>query len=195
MTRDQAQDPNSTSPLNIDLTLEGEEGDRWRVRVGLRPGDHPVYVDGATVALNDGTGRQLGPAVVLPLAGEISDYVELRARVQGPPTIRAGTLLRCTIFFSSGRDPQVAEEPVAPRRGFVAWLRGECAMEAVDPVEGRALSDDEIAVLRESWPGLFPDHQGDDRAFDVFEKDLLDSLDLGEHDSVTEEILRMLRED
>ncbi len=183
------------APLRIDLALEGEEGERWRVRVGLRPSDGSVYIDGATVALNDGTGRQLGPAVVLPVAGEISDYVELHARVQGPTTIRAGTLLRCTIFFSSGRDPQVAEEPVAPRRGFSAWLRGECVMEASPSIEGRALQDAELEALREHWPGLFPDSIGEDQAFDVFKEDLLSSLDLDENDSVTEEILRMLKED
>lgn len=182
-------------PLRIDLTLEGEEGDRWRVRVGMRPSAASVYIDGATVALEDGTGRPLGPAVVLPLAGEVADYVELHTRVQGPPTIRAGTLLRCTVFFSSGRMPQVAEETVAPRRGFPAWLRGECSTDHVSPLEGRALEDHELVALQEAWPGLFPDGSGDDQAFDVFKEDLLSSLDLPENDSVTEEILRMLKED
>jgi hypothetical protein len=182
-------------PLRIDLSLEGQDGERWRVRVGLRPTGDPVHIDGATVAFNDGTGRPLGPAVVLPVAGEIADYVELHARVQGPATMRAGTQLRCTTFFSSGRDPQVAEEGVAPRRGFLAWLRGECALELPPAPEGRALSDDELDVLREAWPGLFEGDVGDDPAFAVFEEDLLSSMELGEHDSVTEEILRMLRED
>jgi len=182
-------------PLRIDLTLEGEEGERWGVRVGLRPTAGSVYIDGATVALNDATGRQLGPAVVLPLAGEISVYVEVHARVQGPTPIRAGTQLRCTVFFSSGREPQVAEESVAPRRGFVAWLRGECAMDRTLPLEGRALQEEELIVLREHWAGLFPDGDRADHAFDVFKDDLLSSLDLDENDSVTEEILRMLKED
>jgi hypothetical protein len=195
MPSDRAVDPDAAQPLHIDLALEGEEGDRWRVRVGLRPSEAPVHIDGATVALSDGTGRQLGPAVVLPVAGEIIDYVELHARVQGPATIRAGTLLRCTAFFSSGRDPQVAEEAVAPRRGFSAWLRGECAMEPSQPVEGRALNDEELVALRDAWPGLFPDSDPSDQAFDVFKEDLLGSLDLDENDSVTEEILRMLKED
>ena len=85
--------------------------------------------------------------------------------------------------------------PVAPHRGFAAWLRGDSAMEAMAPVEGRALTDDELVALREAWPGLFPDQDADDRAFDVFKDDLLDSLEIDEHDSVTEEILRMLKED
>lgn len=190
-----AQDPTAAQPLRIDLALEGEDGERWRVRVGLRPNEASVYIDGATVALNDGSGRQLGPAVVLPLAGEIADYVELLARVQGPTTIRAGTQLCCTVFFSSGRDPQVAEEAVAPRRGFTAWLRGECAVEPGKAVEGRALSDEELVALRDAWPGLFPESGSGDHAFDVFKEDLLESLDLDENDSVTEEILRMLKED
>jgi hypothetical protein len=187
--------PEPADPLHIDLALEGAEGERWRVRVGLRPRERAVHIDGATVALNDGSGRQLGPAVVLPVAGEIADYVELHSNVQGPPTMRAGTLLRCTIFFSSGRDPQIAEEPVAPRRGFSAWLWGECAVAPELIPEGRALEDEEIEALREAWPGLFPDGSAGDHAFDVFKEDLLSSLDLDEHDSVTEEILRMLKED
>lgn len=196
MTNPPEADPNGPhEPLRIDLTLEGEDGERWRVRVGMRPRGESVYIDGATVALNDGTGRQLGPAVVLPVAGEIADYVEVHAGVQGPPTIRAGTMLCCTIFFSSGRDPQVAEEPVAPRRGFSAWLRGECAMDALPVLEGRALEDDELAALSEEWPGLFPAGSSNDQAFDLFKEDLLSSLDLEENDSVTEEILRMLKED
>jgi hypothetical protein len=186
---------NDQDPLRIDLALEGEEGARWRVRVGLRPRGRAVFIDGATVALNDGSGRQLGPAVVLPLAGEIADYVELHTSVQGPPTMRAGTLLCCTIFFSSGRDPQVAEEPVAQRRGFSAWLGGKCAAELETHPEGRALTDEELDALREAWPGLFPDGDDGDHAFDVFKEDLLASLDLYDNDSVTEEILRMLKED
>lgn len=186
----------AAAPLRLDLTLEGEEGERWRVRVGMRPTAAPVHIDGATVSLSEIGGRDLGPAVVLPVAGEIADYVELHARVQGPRPLRAGMSLRATVFFSSGRDPQVAEEPVAPRRGFVAWLRGECAMALPPEVRREALSESALAALREAWPQLVPSPTAEpDSAFDVFKEDLLASMDLGEHDSVTDEILRMLKED
>jgi hypothetical protein len=156
----------------------------------------PVFIDGATVSLCDAGGHDLGPAVVLPVAGEIADYVELHSRVQGPRPLRAGMALRCTVFFSSGGEPQVAEEPVAPRRGFPAWLRGECAMTLPPEVKGEPLSDAAVEALREAWPKIFPaPRSGDEQAFDVFKDDLLGSLDLEEHDSVTEEILRRLKED
>lgn len=197
MPTSHAQEPvEPCSPLRLDLALEGEEGERWRVRVGMRPTEGSVYIDGATISLCDAGGRELGPAVVLPVAGEIADYVELHSRVQGPRPLRAGMALRCTVFFSSGREPQVAEEPVAPRRGFPAWLRGECALFLPPEVKGEPLSDAALAALREAWPLLFPEaRQQDDQAFDVFKDDLLASMDLEEHDSVTEEILRMLKED
>ncbi|MFH1465246.1 MAG: hypothetical protein ABIO70_12745 [Pseudomonadota bacterium] len=197
MPNSRVQEPvDPSSPLRLELALEGEEGDRWRVRVGMRPTEGSVHIDGATISLCDVGGRELGPSVVLPVAGEIADYVELHSRVQGPRPLRAGMALRCTVFFSSGRDPQVAEEPVAPRRGFPAWLRGECAMVLPPEVKGEALSDAALADLREAWPLLFPETPDEDaQAFDVFKDDLLASMDLEEHDSVTEEILRMLRED
>jgi hypothetical protein len=182
-------------PLRIDLALEGSDGDRWRVRVGLRPSEAPVFIDGATVALTDDSGRLLGPAVVLPVAGQIADYVELHTRVQGPGAISAGTQLRCTAFFSSGRDPQIADQDVAPRRGFASWLQGKQALDPGEPPQGRALNDEEIEALRGAWPGLFLAADADDAAFSVFQEDLLSSMDLDEHDSITEEILRMLKED
>ncbi len=195
MTANGTMEPTPTEPLRIDLTLEGEDGERWRVRVGLRPTQGPTHIDGATVALCDGAGRQLGPAVVLPVAGEIADYVELHGRIQGPRPLRPGSVLRCTTFFSSGNDPQVAEEPVVPRRGFSAWMRGECVVELPSVVEGRALTEDEVAALRLAWPDLLPEAASQGTAFDVFRDDLLASLDLEEDDSVTEEILRMLKGD
>lgn len=197
MPTPRAQEPADTSsPLRLELALEGEEGERWRVRVGMRPTGAPVYIDGATVSLSDSGGRELGPSVVLPVAGEIADYVELHTRVQGPRPLRAGMALRCTVFFCSGREPQVAEEPVAPRRGFPAWLRGECAMAMPPEVQGAPLSDAVLAALREAWPQLVPESADEDgHAFAVFKDDLLASMDLEEHDSVTDEILRRLKED
>ncbi len=195
MTPTGASEAAHPDPLRIDLDLEGEDGERWRVRVGMRPATASVHIDGATVALWDGTGRQLGPAVVLPVAGEIADYVELHGRVQGPRPLRAGSVLRCTVFFSSGSDPQLTEQPVAPRRGFGAWLRGDCVGELPPKVEGRALTEDEVEALRQAWPDVLPALDGNDVAFDVFKDDLLSSLELDEDDSITEEILRMLKED
>jgi hypothetical protein len=197
MPSSRVQEPaDPASPLRLELALEGEEGERWRVRVAIRPTEGPVSIDGATVSLCDAGGRDLGPAVVLPVAGEIADFVELHSRVQGPRPLRAGMALRCTVFFTSGREPQVAEEPVAPRRGFPAWLRGGCAMTLPPAVQGAALADSALAALRETWPQVFPTARDEDgQAFDVFKDDLLASMDLDEHDSVTEEILRMLKED
>ena len=111
----------SGEQLRIELALEGEDGERWRVRVGLRPSQRSVHIDGATVALCDQDGRLLGPAVVLPVVGEISDEVELYTGVQGPHPLRAGSALRCTVFFSSGQQPQEHEVVVVQRRGFSAW--------------------------------------------------------------------------
>jgi len=185
----------SGEQLRIELALEGEDGERWRVRVGLRPSQRSVHIDGATVALCDQDGRLLGPAVVLPVVGEISDEVELYTGVQGPHPLRAGSALRCTVFFSSGQQPQEHEVVVVQRRGFSAWLRGESVQEPPMPVEGRALTDGELLAMREAWPQLFPPDGAGDEAFDIFKEDLLDSMEGDEHDSVTEEILRMLKED
>ncbi len=187
--------PETEQPeLHMELALEGREGDRWRVRASISPIDRPVPIDGATVALVDQRNRPLGPAVVLPVAGEISDQADLYASIQGPAQLKPGSLLRCTAFFSGGHD-QVCVEHVAPTRGFAGHVRGETALVLPEgEPEGRSLTDEELDALAAAYPDLIPE-QPSAGAFDEFKDDLLSSMDLDENDSVTEEILRMLKED
>ena len=180
--------------LRMELALEGREGDRWRVRASISPAARPVYIDGATVALVDQHNRPLGPSVVLPVAGEISDQVDLYASIQGPAKLKPGSLLRCTAFFSGGHD-QVCVEHVTPTRGFAGHVRGETALVLPDDEpEGRSLTDQELEALAAADPELVPE-QHSTASYDEFKDDLLASMDLEQNDSVTEEILRMLKED
>ena len=69
------------------LSVDGSYGYVGRKLEDLDDAGHDFWR--ATVALNDGTGRQLGPSVVLPVAGEIADYIAdtlgIPARVRATP--------------------------------------------------------------------------------------------------------------
>lgn len=187
-------DENPTNQaMDIGLVIEAAEGDRWRVRVDVRPLGAPVSVMGATVALLDVSEELIGPAVVLPLAGALSDRVTVYARVPAPTRCLHPSLLRCTVFFTDCFSPLVVDRPIERPIGFGAYVRGENGLGLGTAPPGRSLSDTEYANLKSSFPWLITDE--DIEAFEAFSKDFSEDLGLGGDKDVTEEILRMLREE
>jgi len=180
----------------VSLAIEGREGDRWQSRVRIRPRGVGVDLAGATLCFVDEDGAPSGPVVVLPLDGPLSDDVVLQAGVRGPERLPPGAVLRLTVFLAGTCEALVWDEPVARREGFQDFVAGRTLFAVGPASEGRNLTSEEIERLAAAFPWLAEAEPAPEagKAFDVFQEDLLASMDLDEDESVTEEILRMLRE-
>lgn len=188
--------PGAPDPLRVVLSTEGRDGDRWRCRVRIQPSGLPVEIAGATLSFVDDEGAPAGPVVVLPVDGSLSEAVTLQARVRGPGRLPPGVLLRLTVFLGGTCEALVWDEAVTQREGFQDFLSGRTALPMGPAPPGRTLSSEEIVALAAAFPWLaegtaLPDAE---KAFDAFQEDLLASMDLDDDESVTAEILRMLRD-
>lgn len=188
------QEESQDTELKISLSLEGEEGERWRIRISLTPQNDSVFIDGATVVIVDEFGRPLGPAVVLPVAGQLSDTIVLFANVQGPHPMKTGCKLRCTSFYSGG-NTQVVEETLSTKCGFGTYVLGEHSLMPMvsEDSEWDSVDEEDKKRIEKAFPWLAPCECGYSTR-DLYEQELLDALG-EEGKSVTEEILRMLKDD
>ncbi len=181
-------------PLQVSLSVEGREADRWRCRVRIHPCGMAGEVAGATLSVVDEGGAPAGPVVVLPVEGVLTETVSLVASVRGPARLPPGAALRLTVFV--GGTTLVWDEPVVRREGFRDFLAGRSVLAPGPFPEGRNLTSEEIDRLAAAFPWLTEAdaHADSGSAFEAFQQDLLSSMDLDEEESVTEEILRMLRD-
>jgi hypothetical protein len=184
----------ASGPLQVSLSIEGRDGDRWRGRVLIQPCGCPVDIDGATLSMVDGDGAPAGPVVVLPVEGLLSEAVALQASVRGPERLPPGATLRLTVFM--GGTSLVWDEPVTRREGFQDYLAGRTQLTPGPLPEGRNLTSEEIERLAGVFPWLAQSAAPSDagKAFDAFREDLLASLDLDTQEPDTADLLRMLRE-
>ncbi len=176
----------------VSLTLKGGENGRWQVKVEMYlPDDLRAILEGATIGLLNASGRPLGPAVVIPLENCLNSPVE--TSVRGPERLPPSSILRCTIFIGTTQEPLVVDQRVSKTRGFHGFIMGLSSIEEGPRPKGRGLTEAEQNQMEISFPWL-KDIQQEDLAFDAFKEDILSAMDLDEHDEVTEEILRMLKE-
>jgi hypothetical protein len=187
------EDTPQTREIDVVLSLEAAEGNRWRIRVELRPLAPPIAILGATVAILDIADQMLGPAVVLALPDEIQELTTVLARVPAPARGQHPATVRATLFLTDRSTPIVVERPIERPIHFGAYMLGEGALGLGTPPPGRTLGETERRNLRQACPWLGLDES--EEAFDAFSKDFVDACDLGVDKDVTEEILRLLRED
>lgn len=182
-----------SAPFDVTMELAGGSEGRWEVQVEIRPESPELFLNGATLVLLDGDGKHQGPMVVLPLQGLVPEHVSLTVTVRGPERLHGHTLLRLTAFLQGYSAPVQVDQWVGEQRGFHAFLMGGQLLDPGPPRAGRSLTPAEQERLCTGFPWL-SESIGPDTAFSAFKEDLLSSMDLGEDDEVTEEILRMLQE-
>lgn len=187
--------PEDTSErLRATLTLEGSEGDRWKVRVDLRPLAEAIPICGVTVGFVDASGDPLGPAVVLGLDRCIAAPTTVFAAVKGPARLQGHMALRLTAYASDCEEAIRVDHIISGQRGFRSYLTGVHSLETGPAPAGRPLTEDEQDLLARHFPWAFTERVSSREAFDAFQDDFRDTFDLEETDGITEEILRMMKE-
>ena len=135
--------------LDVQLSLEHRGADRLRVSVWVRPLGEPVSVDSITLELLGPTGDEVGPRLLLPIAGTLGGPIATTVEVRGYGEIPPRSTLRAVAWVAEAS--VVVDLPADPPPDLGDWMcgRGCCG----DPdLDLRSFTDAE----RARWARYFP---------------------------------------
>lgn len=142
--------------LTLEVHLEERLHDRVRALIRLSPNNGVMGIEGVAVELFDEDRNALGPRVLLPIAGQLSDSLVMRVELRCEGALPPGAMILATAWH--GADSTKAMTTTDPWTAFEAHIRGKrCVCSgAVIPFDDDLLLEGMTAKERHALSSKLP---------------------------------------